>query len=74
MIDLQVLRKKFYNKLGNVKNYKSQIVFWNKRKNGASMEEEIKTVSLLWIYLDQTSNAGKSRNLLYHFTSNAEIC
>lgn len=40
----------------------------------ASMEEEMKTVSLHRIYLDQTSNDGKSRNLLYHFTSSAEIC
>lgn len=40
----------------------------------AGMEEEIKTASLLWIYLDQTTNAGKSRNLLYHFTRNPEIC
>lgn len=76
MIDLQMLREKFYNKLGDVKKYKTQIVVWNKgEKNmSASIEEEIKTVSLLWIYLDQTFNAGKSRNLLYQFASSPEIC
>lgn len=70
-----MLRKKFYNKWGNAKNYKSQIIVWNKGKKNmsASMEEDVKTVSLLWIYLDQTSNGGKSRNLLYHFTSDLEI-
>lgn len=48
---------------------------WNKGKKNmsAGIEEEIKTVRLLWMYLDQTSNVGKSRNLLYHFTSNPEI-
>lgn len=48
MIDMEVLRNKFYNKWGNCKNYNSQILVWNKGKKNmsASMEKEMKTVNL----------------------------
>lgn len=47
-------------------------MIWNKGEKNISvtMEMENKTAGLLWIYLNQTFNAEKSKSLPYHFTSN----